>query len=82
MPVLPLVGSTMVSPGFKRPSASAASIMERQMRSLTEPPGLRCSHLPQMVAPPSGESLAQLHDRGLAYEVEDAINDGSGHQME
>jgi hypothetical protein len=33
------VASTTVPPGFKRPSASAAAIMERAMRSLIEPPG-------------------------------------------
>src|SRR3954468_16387928 len=40
MPVLPLVGSTIVPPGFSRPASSAASTMRTAMRSLTEPPGL------------------------------------------
>src|SRR3989304_2933648 len=39
MPVLPLVGSTIVSPGLRRPLFSAASIMLRAMRSLTLPAG-------------------------------------------
>src|SRR6478672_7644986 len=43
MPVLPLVGSTMVPPGFSAPLASAASTMRTAMRSFTEPPGLKYS---------------------------------------
>ena len=43
MPVLPLVGSTIVPPGFRAPLASAASTMRTAMRSFTEPPGLRYS---------------------------------------
>src|SRR5712692_8540019 len=39
MPVLPLVGSTIVSPGFSRPSRSAVSIILSAMRSLTLPAG-------------------------------------------
>jgi hypothetical protein len=45
MPVLPEVGSTITEPGLIRPSRSAASSMAKQIRSLTEPPGLSCSHL-------------------------------------
>ncbi len=41
--MLPLVGSTMVPPGWSAPEASAASIMRVAMRSFTEPPGLRYS---------------------------------------
>ena len=52
MPVLPLVGSMIVvSPGEMRPAASAASIIDRPMRSLTLPPGLNDSSLPTTVAP-------------------------------
>jgi hypothetical protein len=37
MPVLPLVGSTMVvTPGWINPAASASSIIATPMRSLTE----------------------------------------------
>src|SRR5689334_7324415 len=51
MPVLPLVGSTMTErPGTRVPACSAASTMARAMRSLTEPPGLYCSHLTQTSA--------------------------------
>ena len=46
MPVLPLVGSTMVvRPGVMRPSRSAASIMLTPIRSFTEPQGLKNSSL-------------------------------------
>ena len=44
-PVLPAVASMMVPPGFRVPSRSAASIMERAMRSLIEPPGFWLSSL-------------------------------------
>src|ERR1051326_3741254 len=50
MPVLPLVGSTMVAPGLSFPSRSAASIMLRQILSLTEPPGFCDSSLAQSSA--------------------------------
>ena len=43
IPVLPLVGSRIVAPGFKRPSRSAASIIEIAVRSLIEPVGFRSS---------------------------------------
>ena len=45
MPVLPLVASMMVFSGVSSPAASAASIMARAGRSLTEPPGLKYSSL-------------------------------------
>ena len=50
MPVLPLVGSTIVELGFSLPSRSAASIMLQQMRSFTEPPGLHASNFAQTSA--------------------------------
>ena len=50
IPVLPLVGSTMVVSGPIRPSASKASIMDQPMRSLTEPRGFMNSHLPRISA--------------------------------
>src|ERR1044071_4129491 len=50
MPVLPLVGSTMVAPGLSLPWRSAVSIMLRQIRSLTDPPGLNDSNLAQTSA--------------------------------
>src|SRR6266566_130356 len=44
-PVLPAVASTMVPLDFRRPSASAASIMVRAGRSLSEPEGFALSSL-------------------------------------
>ena len=59
-PVLPEVGSISTVSGPIRPSFSAASIMARPMRSLTEPSGLKNSSLPSSSAlhPSSPESLA------------------------
>src|SRR5467141_4131342 len=45
-PVLPDVASTIKPPGLSFPSRSAASIIARPMRSLTDPPGLKSSDLP------------------------------------
>src|SRR5688572_21067891 len=53
IPVLPVVGSTMVPPGFKAPLRSAASTIATPMRSFTLPPGLRDSTLASTVAEPS-----------------------------
>src|ERR1700712_5530965 len=45
MPVLPLVGSRMVAPGWSDPSFSAASIIAMAARSLIDPVGLWSSSL-------------------------------------
>jgi len=50
MPVLPLVGSMITEPGPILPSRSAASTMDRPMRSFTLESGFRNSHLPTTVA--------------------------------
>src|SRR5205809_361452 len=52
MPVLPLVGSTSVPPGFSAPPRSASSTMATAMRSLTLPPGFRDAYFAITVAPP------------------------------
>ena len=44
IPVLPEVGSMMVSPSFKVPSFSASSTILRAILSFTEPPALKNSH--------------------------------------
>src|SRR6266498_3554406 len=44
-PVLPLLASTMVSPGRSSPSRSARSIMYLAIRALMDPEGLRYSSL-------------------------------------
>src|SRR5262245_43963883 len=56
MPVLPLVGSMIVPPGRKSPSRSACSIMARQMRSFTLPPGFAASSFAQISACRSASS--------------------------
>jgi hypothetical protein len=45
MPVLPLVASITVWPGFKAPLFSAASMTPSASRSFTEPSGLKASSL-------------------------------------
>src|SRR5215468_1158827 len=55
-PVLPLLASTMVSPGRSSPSRSARSIMYFAMRALIDPEGLRYSSLtqiPSRIVPPA-----------------------------
>ncbi len=47
MPVLPLVASTTVWPGFSSPVFSAASMMPSASRSLMDPSGLRASSFTQ-----------------------------------
>ena len=56
IPVFPLVGSRIVEPGFSNPSRSAASIIERAVRSLIEPVGLRSSILAHKRTLGAGES--------------------------
>ena len=50
--MLPLVGSMIVAPGLRTPDFSAASTIERAMRSLTLPPGLKYSTFASTFAPP------------------------------
>ena len=45
LPVFPLVGSIKVSPGLIRPVSSASITMRFPIRSFTEPPALKYSHL-------------------------------------
>src|SRR5688572_26270763 len=53
IPVLPVVGSTMVPPGLRAPLRSAASTIATPMRSFTLPPGLRDSTFASTAAPPA-----------------------------
>ena len=53
IPVFPLVGSTIVPPGFSLPCRSAASIMLKPILSLTLPPGLKDSSFTRTSAQPS-----------------------------
>src|SRR3954453_10850968 len=57
MPVFPLVGSRIVSPGLSSPSFSAASIIEIAARSLIEPVGLWSSSLAQSRTSGVGDRL-------------------------
>ena len=51
--MFPDVGSTIVPPGRRRPSRSAASIIASPIRSLFEPPGFMNSSFASSVAPVS-----------------------------
>src|SRR5947209_505924 len=64
MPVLPLVGSTMVSPALSRPSRSAERIISSAMRSLIDPPGLPRSTLATISAP-LGEASLRTRTSGV-----------------
>ncbi len=76
MPVLPLVASTIVvRPGSIRPSASAASIIATPIRSLTDPPGLNISSLPNTTR--VGREPGELHHRRAADVVGNVDRDPS-----
>jgi len=62
MPVLPEVGSIRASPGWTRPSRSAASSIQRAGRSFTEPVGLCHSSLARSSIPVAA-SAPQGHQR-------------------
>ena len=53
-PVFPLVASTMIPPGLRAPEASASSIIEIAIRSLTHESGLKLSSFTSTSAPPAG----------------------------
>src|SRR5881409_4062798 len=60
MPVLPLVGSTIVAPGRSAPRRSASSIIATAIRSLTLPPGLKNSSFASTTAPPARDGVRDL----------------------
>ena len=75
-PVLPDVGSMIVPPGFSRPARSAASIIGRPIRSLTEPPGLSISSFARIsgwrsTRPEVARDAGEPDERRVADEVED-----------
>ena len=76
IPVLPEVGSTITVPGRIWPALSAASIIARPMRSLTEESGLKNSHLPsdRRGRRPRPRAV-QAHERRRADRLEDAVVD-------
>jgi hypothetical protein len=59
MPVFPLVGSRIVSPGLSWPAASAARIIHTAGRSLIEPVGLRSSSFAHSRTCVEGDSLGR-----------------------
>src|SRR5690349_18859225 len=69
LPVLPLLASTIVSPGRSSPSRSARSIMYLAIRSFTDPDGLRYSSLTQIPStctsgvPPIASKIVLRHWR-------------------
>ena len=57
MPVLPLVASITVWPGFSSPDFSAASMTPSASRSFTEPSGLKASILTNRFTPSGARRL-------------------------
>ena len=81
--MLPDVGSTIVPPGCRSPSRSAASIIAIAGRSFTEPPGLNSSTLAIRSHCELGADATQPHHRRVADEVEQScrpppLGHGSG----
>src|SRR6266487_3508591 len=67
-PVLPLLASTMVSPGRSSPSRSARSIMYLAIRALIDPDGLRNSSLTQTPVNHDQRRIAdRVQDRPAAF---------------
>src|SRR5438046_1842003 len=79
MPVLPLVGSTIVAPGLSTPRRSASSSIATAMRSLTLPPGLSDSSFATTVVPlaraPAAPAL-RLERRAGALDGAKDVADG------
>src|SRR5437773_2502136 len=69
MPVLPLVGSTIVEPGLTRPCCSAASSIASAIRSLTLPPGFSDSSLATTLAPHGPQDVTDADLLGPARQV-------------
>ena len=62
MPVFPLVASRIVIPGRSRPLRSPSRIIQSAGRSLTEPPGFKCSALAR-ICTPAGKSCVIFRNR-------------------
>ena len=71
-PVLPAVASTIVSPGRSTPRRSASCTIASAIRSLTLPPGLRCSHFASTGTREPGRERPERHERRVADQAEDA----------
>ena len=70
VPVLPLVGSTIVPPGLSRPWRSAASSIATAGRSLTLPPGIDVLDLCKHETRRAVDDLVELDKRGVADRFE------------
>src|SRR3954464_5789625 len=82
IPVLPLVGSRIVSPGLSFPSFSALSIIEMAARSLIDPVGLWSSSLAQSRTSGVGDRLGRptrgVPPRGAPSEAKRAMGSPDG----
>jgi hypothetical protein len=85
IPVFPEVGSIIVQPGAILPDFSASSIILKAIRSLTEPPALKNSHLATIVneyesfpplltqfanKPFGGRKTTQFHNWSIANTIQ------------
>ena len=73
MPVLPLVGSTMIVFGLIFPAFSAASIIATPMRSLTDQSGLKFSSLATTRRPRIADDAPQADERRVADRLGDVV---------
>ena len=69
--MLPLVGSMMCVSGLMVPAFSAASIIERPIRSFTLEHGLKNSSFKQHSCPARGDYAAQPHQRRVVGRLDD-----------
>src|SRR5258708_24539210 len=74
--VLPEDESAMTLPGVRAPLFSPSVTRDRAVRSLTEPPGLNHSHLPQTSAP--GGSPASPSLRRGVFPIPSRLDSSTG----
>ena len=75
--MLPAVASTRVDPGPIFPSRSAASIIERPMRSLIDPPGFCDSSFRRSVHGPVSKERTPQHRR-VADQIQNSVLNNHG----
>src|SRR3954447_6937341 len=76
VPGLPLGGSTMVPPGLRWPSRSAALDQAQRVPAFDRAPGVECLDLRHELRREPGADAGQTHQRRLADRVEDRVLDG------
>jgi len=76
MPVLPLVGSKIVSPIVSRPSASAARTIHSAARSFTLPVGFAVFQLRPQADVGRGRKPGQPDERRASAGVDEAVEPG------